>query len=581
MKFGMKEVRKSFDKVFERRIRAVLLFFLVACAALLGRLFVMQIAHHDQYVDIAIKQHGTTKELFSERGTIFAVDKGGVEVPLAINKAYKVLVASPKKIEHPEETAALLASAFSLNEADVLARLSKTGDPYEIITRRVEPKAAEEFLHRGIEGISFEDEMRRIYPNGIMAAHLLGFVSGAGGEEGGQYGVERSYESELSGATGLLSGMKDASGFLLALGRRVIHPPKNGSSVTLTIDYSIQRKVEGVLAAAVEKWGASSGLVIVLEPKTGRILAQASRPAFNPNVFSAEKDFSVFLNPAAEFSYEFGSVMKPITMAAALEEKRVTPDATYYDTGEARIGSFTIRNFDGNAYQTQTMTQALEKSLNTGLVYVARLLGKAKQEEYFRRFGFGEKTGIDVPGEVAGDLSNLKHGRDSDFATASFGQGIAVTPIQLAAATAAIANKGILMKPYIAERIRDDSGNETVRMPETVRFVISPETAETLTKMLVSVVKNGYEDRAGIKGYLVAGKTGTAQIPRRDGKGYLKDAATHTFVGYAPAFDPRFLILLQLNEPKGNRFAANTLTPVFHDLAEFILHYYEVPPDEK
>ena len=156
-----------------------------------------------------------------------------------------------------------------------------------------------------------------------------------------------------------------------------------------------------------------------------------------------------------------------------------------------------------------------------------------------------------------------------------------MTPIQLAAATAAIANKGVLMKPYVVEKIRDDSGNETMRSPETVRSVISPETAETLTKMLVSVVKNGYEDRAGVKGYLIAGKTGTAQIPRRDGKGYMEDGAIHTFVGYAPAFDPKFLILIQLNEPKGNRFAANTLTPVFHDLAEFILHYYEVPPDEK
>lgn len=576
-----KPAKKSFDKSFERRIRTVLLFFLVACVVLVGRLFIMQVVRHGQYVDMAIKQHGTTEELSSERGTIFAVDKNGSEIPMALNKTYKVLIASPKKITHPEDMATLLAAEFSVDRVDAAARLAKTGDPYEIIARRIEPAAAEKFSERGIEGVSFEDEIRRIYPNGKMAAHLLGFVSGAGGREAGQYGIEHAYENELSGAAGLLSGMKDASGFLLALGRRVVHPPKNGSAVTLTIDYSVQRKTEDVLAAAVGKWGASSGLVIVLDPKTGRILAEAARPVFDPNAFSAEKDFSIFLNPAVEASYEFGSVMKPITMAGALEEKKVTPDSTYNDTGEVRIGSFTIRNFDGNAYHTQTMTQVLEKSLNTGLVHVARLLGKTKQEEYLKRFGFGASTGIDLPGEVAGDLSNLADGRDSDFATASFGQGIAVTPIQLAAAISAIANKGVLMKPYIVEKIRDDSGNETVHAPETVRSVISPETAETLTKMLVSVVKNGYEDRAGVKGYLVAGKTGTAQIPRRDGKGYSEDAVIHTFVGYAPAFDPKFLILIQLNEPKGNRFAANTLTPVFHDLAEFILHYYGVIPDEK
>ena len=189
----MKEVKKSFDKVFERRIRAVLLFFLVACAVLVGRLFIMQVVRHSQYTNLAIKQHGLTEELSSERGMILAVDKDGAEVPLALNKTYKVLVASPKTIKHPEETASLLASVFSLNQADVLARLSKAGDPYEIIARRIESQAAEEFLQRGIEGISFEDEMRRVYPNGTMASHLLGFVSGAQGEESGQYGIERSF----------------------------------------------------------------------------------------------------------------------------------------------------------------------------------------------------------------------------------------------------------------------------------------------------------------------------------------------------------------------------------------------------
>ena len=239
-----------------------------------------------------------------------------------------------------------------------------------------------------------------------------------------------------------------------------------------------------------------------------------------------------------------------------------------------------IKNFDGKAYGRQTMTQVLEKSLNTGVAYVAKLLGQKRQYDYLRRFGFGEKSGIELPGEVPGNLTNLDSGREIDFITASFGQGFAIMPLQLAFAVGSVANGGNLMKPIIVEKIVDDSGNTVERKPEIRRRTFSAASAETLTKMLVSVVRVGYENRAGVKGYFVAGKTGTAQIPNRTGHGY-SDKVIHTFVGYAPAFHPRFLVVLQLNEPQGNRFASNTLTSSFHDLAEYILNYYESPPDEK
>ena len=226
------------------------------------------------------------------------------------------------------------------------------------------------------------------------------------------------------------------------------------------------------------------------------------------------------------------------------------------------------------------MTQVLEQSLNTGAVYVGNLLGKEKFKINLKKFGFGEKTGIDLPGEVAGSISNLSSLRDIDYATASFGQGISVTPLQLAMAVSAIANEGKLMKPYIVDKIIDESGAEIKNQPEIKREVMRKETAEILTKMLVSVVRIGYDNRAGVKGYFVAGKTGTAQVPKSDGRGY-SDKVTHSFVGFAPAFNPRFLIFIQLNEPSGNRFAANTLPASFRNLAEYILNYYEVPPDEK
>lgn len=572
--------RISFDDTVRRRINTVLLFFFFAITALYGRLFMLQIVEHREYARLASRQHRLVKNLLSERGAIYAQDKDGGLAPLALNKIQYTLAAAPRDIKNPQETAAFLYRILGLKEEDTLPKFLQKDDLYEIILKKVDEERAQKMEDNLPSGLFFEEERRRIYPQDTLAAHLVGFASKEAEEEAGRYGIERFYDKDLVGERGIFEGVKDASGFWVALGKRFINPPQNGSNLVLTIDYNIQRKSEEILLGAKEKWSARSGSVLVLDPKTGRILASAAVPAFNPNEFAKEKDFSVFLNPLAESMYELGSVLKPITMAGGLEERLVAPEATYEDPGKIQIGGYNIQNFDGKSYKTQTMTQVLEKSLNTGAVYVARLLGKERQLAYLKKFGFGEKTGLDLPGEVSGDISNLNAGREIDFATASFGQGIAITPIQLAAAIGAIANEGKLMKPYAVGKIIDDSGNEVKIEPQLVREVISKETAETLTKMLVSAVRNGFENRAGVKGYFVAGKTGTAQIPRSDGRGY-SDKVIHTFVGYAPAFNPNFLVLLQLNEPKGNRFAANTLTPAFHDLAEFILNYYEIPPDEK
>ncbi len=573
-------MKKPSDPVIQRRLKWVALFFFAALAALTGRLFLMSIVHHREYVDLAARQHGVTEELTSERGTIFASDKEGKQIPLALNKNYKVLVASPDAIKDKSGYARILADYFHLDPTDVEKRISKEHDTHEVLARRIDSDAAAGFDLKKFPGISFEDENRRVYPSGPLASQMLGFVGVENDAEQGRYGLERLFDGDLAGTSGTFAGAADAGSFLLALGRRIVRPPKNGASITLTIDYNIQQKAEEVLEAARKKWDALSGAVIVLDPATGKILADAGDPAFDPNAFSKEKNFGVFTNPTVEATYELGSVMKPVTMAGAIEEGLVTPDTTYTDTGAVHFGSYTVRNYDLAAHGVQTMTQVLEKSLNTGAVYAARLLGHDRQLGYLKKFGFGAKTGVDLPGEVNGNISNLDADRDIDFATASFGQGISVTPLQMARAIAALANYGSMMRPYVVERVMDDSGNERIRNPVVERQAVSTSTAETITKMLISAVRGGFESRAGVKGYFVAGKTGTAQIPNKGGRGY-SDEVIHTFIGYAPAFHPRFLILLQLNEPSGNRFAANTLTPAFHDLAEFILNYYEVPPDEK
>ena len=557
----------------------ILLFFCVLFAMLIGRLFMLQIISHRDYIALAEKQHRNVQDVFPERGSIFMRDKNGSTVPLAINQIFKTVVVSPKEVLDAKATADYLAHEFSL-DANVLAKkFSNKQDEYEVIARKADDGKVQEIEQKKIPGVFVEEEKLRVYPHDVLASQLVGFVSKQDEKEQGRYGLERYYEDMLAGKKSLREGSNN-TGLWDTTVKNVVDSAQNGADVYTTIDYNIQTKAEETLYTAKEKWQAVSGSVLVMEPKTGRILALANLPAFNPNLYSKEKNFSVFINPVVQSMYELGSVMKPITMTAALEVGVVTPEKTYTDTGEVKFGTYTIRNFDEKAHGVQTMSQVIENSLNTGMVFVSRLLGKEKQLDYFKRFGFGEKTGIDLGGEIAGNISTLYGRRDIDFATASFGQGVAVTPIQLATAISAIANEGKMMKPFVTDRIVDDTGNTITTSPTMIRQAITKESAETMTKILVATVRNGFENHAGIKGYFIAGKTGTAQIPKSNGRGY-SDSLIHTFVGYAPAFDPKFLVLLELVDPKGNKFAANTLTPAFHDLAQFLLNYYEIPPDEK
>ena len=572
-------MKGKFDIVSRGRINWVLLFFLMTSLILIGRMFLLQIINYREYVDAASRQHRLVEDIFSERGEIFLQDKNGNLIPSALNKIQKNLSASPREIKDPTETSERLSKIVPLAKDDIFKKLSSVKDSYEVVLKDLDTAASDQISKLKVSGIFLEEEQKRVYPHASLGAAILGFVSKDKDEnEIGRYGVESFYEKELSGRRGLFEGVKDAGGSWIALGDRIIHPPKNGSKIVLTIDYNIQLKTEQVLADILKKWGAVSGSILVIDPQTGRVLAMGVNPTFDPNEFFKVKDYGVFINPLVESMYELGSVMKTVTMAGGLEEKVVTPETTYTDPGVIQIAGYKISNADGKTHDLQTMTQVMEKSLNTGAVFVSQKLGHEKQLEYLKRFGFGVKTGIDLPGEVSGNISNLNSGRDVDFYTASFGQGIAITPIQLSAAVSSIANGGRLIKPYIVERIIDENGQATEIHPQEIRKTISADTAEKLTKMLVSVVKNGYNDRAGIKGYFVAGKTGTAQIARKDGRGGYSDEVIHSFIGYAPAFNPKFLIFLQMNEPKA-QFAANTLPPFFKELGGYILNYYEVPPD--
>ncbi len=394
----------------------------------------------------------------------------------------------------------------------------------------------------------------RFYPKGSLAAHVLGFVGYRGHERVGQYGVEAYYDDVLNSTS--------------------------GNDLVLTIDPTIQSYVEAKLGEVMKKYSSSRGTVIVQDPTSGAILAMASSPSFDPNRY---QDFSLdrYINSAVQEEYEPGSSMKAITMAAALDTGAVIPDTTYEDTGLLEINGYPIRNYNNEANGVQTMRQVLEKSLNTGAVFAQRRTGDDKFLNYVVGFGFGQKTGVDLSGEVDGNISNLYQPQQVNFSTAAFGQGIAVTSLQLINAYSAIANSGKLMRPYVVKEIVHAGGAVTSTKPKILGVPIKERTASTLTSMLVSVVDNGF-DQGRVAGYDVAGKTGTAQIPDKKNGGYLEgDQYIHDFVGFAPAYAPRFTVLIKIEKPQGIKFASRSLSPVFADIADFLLRYFKIPPTRR
>ncbi|MEK7203782.1 MAG: penicillin-binding protein 2 [Patescibacteria group bacterium] len=410
------------------------------------------------------------------------------------------------------------------------------------------------------------DLYSRFYPEGSLASSVVGFLGFQEKARIGQYGLEEHYEPWLSGQVGFKNFL-DKVGF----GSN----SKHGSSLISTIDKNIQFFVETKIKDLVERWQASGGSVIIQNPKTGAILAMANYPNFNPNKYF-EYSFEKFINSNIQSSFEPGSSFKTITMAAALDTNVITPETRYLDSGEVKIQSATIRNYDLKNHGYQTMTNVLEKSINTGAIFAMRQVGKEKFLEYIERFKFGKKTDIDLAGEVSGDIKNLYTKREINFATASFGQGVAVTPLQLIDAYSAIANGGKLMRPYVVEKIIKPDGRSILIRPEVMGEPISTDTAKALTSMLISAIENGSIKKAIVPGYKIAAKTGTAQEAKSEG-GY-SDFFIHNLVGFGPASDPRFTILVKLDRPRGVETAAVSLADTFGDIARFLINYYGIPP---
>jgi len=569
------------------RFYVLVLIIFFCFGAIIFRLFTLQIIKHKVYEAEASRQQQTQQTVYPKRGEIFLKDRFNIEsdsltsfFPIAINKDFYKVYAVPKDIEEKEEAAELLAPLLGISSDEIRQRVYKENDPYEPLKNKVDQDTVDKIKESNLKGIGFEKEPKRYFPSNEMACHILGFVRQGEGEQGvGQYGTEGSYEEELAGKVGIAQMQKDSSGELIPTSKKVTQEAEDGADLVLTIDPNIQFFVEQKLKEYIDQYKSTGGTVIIMDTKTGAIKAMANWPKFNPNEYGSVKNINVFINNAFQSLFEPGSVFKPITMAAAIDKGVVSPQTTYNDTGKVQVGDRIIENALKKGEGIQTMTQVLEKSLNTGVVFAQQKLGKDAFKEYVEKFGFADKTGIDLNGEVGGNLSNLKTKRDVEFATASFGQGIAVTPIQLVVAIGAIANDGILMKPYIVDRIiKGDEQKKTE--PQEQRRVVSSDTASRITAMMVSAVKNGHTQRAGVEGYSVAAKTGTAQIPDSSTGRYLENETIHSVLGYFPAFNARFAMITKLDKPIGARFAETTAAQLFGDIAKYVLNYYEIAPSE-
>ena len=563
------------------RISMLVFFVFIIIAIIVCRLYSLQIASYESFKLLADGQHTLFKELIPERGEIFMKDKDGL-YPAAVNRATKMVYAVPKEMENYKDTAEKIADALQLDKEELAEKFNKPDDMYEVVKHKLSDEEINKLNEIKLKGIHLAEESYRFYPSGELAASILGFVGWKDKIFGGRYGIEAYFENELKGEEGRVTHDREASGKFISIGANDLKHAKNGDDIILTIDHTVQYETERILKGAILKNDADSGSIIVMDPQTGKILAMATAPTFNPNEYAQVEDINVYRNSSVSDAYESGSVFKPITMAAGLDSKAVNPETTYTDSGAVKEAGYTIKNSDLKSNGLQTMTQVLEKSLNTGVIFVEKTLGNKNFADYVKRFGFGEPTGLELISEGNGNINNLKNLKSNiQFFTAAFGQGISVTPIQLITAYSAIANGGLLMKPQIIDKIIYADGSENQKSPQEVRRVISQQAAAQLGQMLRSVVVIGHGKRADVPGYLVAGKTGTAQVANTDSRGYTEGINIGSFAGFAPLNNPRFAILVRMDNPRNVEWAESSAAPAFGELMKFLLDYYKVEPTEE
>lgn len=553
---------------------------LVALFALLliARLYFVQVVHGEEFALKAERQYASSEALF-DRGSIYFTRRDGTLISAAALATGFRLAMDPRRIEDPAAAYAAIAERVPLDEAAFLAAAAKKDDPYEVLAAKVPQQDGEAVAALRIPGIMVERERWRAYPAKEKAAQSIGFVAYDDEDRlSGRYGLERYYDATLArdgeGLFGnffaeLFASADDAAGD----GRSARH----GDLVT-SIEPVVQEKLDQVLAEVSALYGSRMTGGIIMDPATGEILALGVNPTFDPNEFRGS-DPSLFGNPLVEHVYEFGSIMKALTMAAGLDAGAVSPGTTYEDTGCRTVSTKTFCNHDLKARGTTGMQDVLSHSLNLGVAFIAERLGRDRFREYFHGLGFGTETGIDLPSEVRGQVGNLDGKVDVEFATASFGQGIAVSPVEMIRALGALANDGKIVTPHLVRSIKLETGLTKELNWGDPEEVFGEEAVEETTRMLVNVVDDALAGgTVKVPSMSIAAKTGTAQVAGPGG-GYEPGKYFHSFFGYFPAFSPRFIILLYTREPQGVQYASETLTHPFMELANFLIGYYDLPPD--
>ena len=537
--------------------------------------------HGGAYGEEANRQYATPSSNIYERGTIYFMRKDGEPVSAATQTSGFKLAIEPTKIIDFENTYKKLSDIVAISRDDFLAKALKKNDPYEEVASHLSKEEADAVSALRLPGENIFKEKWRFYPGVSLASHTLGFVGYKGDELGGRYGLERQYNTELARNNGNPYINFFAEVFS-NINKTLFQNGVREGDVITTIEPSVQDFLEKKLRDVKEKYQVDSIGGIIMNPMDGSIYALGVKPDFDPNNFSKVKSTNTFSNPLVESVLEFGSVVKPLVMAAALDAKVLTPETTYTDNGSVIVENKEIFNFDKKARGPNTsMQEVLNQSLNTGMVFVEKKLGKELLREYLLSYGIKDKTGIDLPNETSGLVSNILNSpREIEYANAAFGQGIALTPVELIRALATLANGGNLVTPHVVKEIKYNDGTRKENKYPTMPAKITKATSEEITRMLVTVMDKAIKSGLGkLEHFSVAVKTGTAQVADNTTGGYYTDRHTHSFVGYFPAYDPKFIVFLYAVNPRGVEYAATTWTDAFLDITKFLLNYYEIPPD--
>ncbi|MGC9031166.1 MAG: peptidoglycan D,D-transpeptidase FtsI family protein [Minisyncoccia bacterium] len=557
-------IKNSF--YFLNKKNFIIFLFLLFGGGIITKLYIIQVKNNDYYKALATGQQISVKEILPQRGDILFSDE---IYPIAKTIQKVFIVIQPEKINNLEKFINLLADISHESKEE----LSKNLSSKTFIKKEITIENLKILLENNFSGWYPEYSFSRIYPENYLVGNITGFVN----EDGfGQYGIENYYNKLLAGQKIVLKEEKSPLNFSI-FNLNTNENNNRGKTLILTVDKNIQYFAQKALEKAKDDFKIDSGEIIVANPYTGEVLANAVFPSFDPNKYKEVTNIEIFKNPSVSELFEPGSILKPIVMAAGLQEGKITPDESYEDKGFVNLGGAPIYNFHKKVWGKRTMTEVLQNSINTGAVYVEQKIGKEKFLEYLGKFGFFEKTEIDLQREEFSQNFTLRNGKERDIACASFGQGIQINSFHIIQSFSAIANGGKIVKPHFLKKIIYPNGKIEENNPKIKREILSKEVCQNLTSMLINVVENGSGWRTKIKGYEIAGKTGTAQVPLPKG-GYSDKETIQSFIGYFPAFEPKIIIFIKLKNPKVET-AEYSAVPIFKELAQNLIDYLQIPPN--